>query len=197
MNIFTSLRTRLIIAFLSVALISVAAVAIVTNQMARSIITEQAGKDLSTLAKSQATTVGNEIAKQIELLVNMSYGRSFQSMVNDANNKYLGDAAAIRTLITQLDNEWVEAVAANDTSDILIQSVLSNELKVELFAFSTASSAFLTLCMQITGPNVSVFIMSCFSLRLVIIVGCIKNPSPSIFSPPNKILAPFFFASSI
>ena len=135
MNFYNSLRFKLMVSYIGLALLSVASLALITNQVAKSEIASQAGNNLSTLAHSQSITVGNDIAKQIELLKAKLNSQLMFNTVNTANAAYQGDKAAIQTQIDQLDIQWREADAANNNGDPLVQSVLSNDLANELLEF--------------------------------------------------------------
>jgi methyl-accepting chemotaxis protein len=135
MKFIYSLRFKLMVGFIGLALLSVMSLAFITNQVAKSEITSQAGNNLSTLAHSQSITVGNDIAKQIELLMAKLNSQLMINTVNTANAAYQGDKAAIQAQIDQLDAQWREADAANNDADPLVQSVLSNDLANELLEF--------------------------------------------------------------
>lgn len=135
MNIFTSLRSKLILAFIGVAIIANTGIAVATFLLAQSTLTEQAGRALFTLAHSQSITVGNEVAKQIELLAAMSKGSSFQETLKAANTAYPSDEATVRARIDRLDQQWRDADAANNDDDPLVHSVLVNDLATELVNF--------------------------------------------------------------
>ncbi len=134
MKLLASLRTKMIIAFFLMAIISSSTVASLIYLVVENTVTKQAGVNLATLAESQSVTVGNEVLRQIELLTIMSHSRSFQDAVNEASAGYQGDLAAINAQINRLDLTWREADAAANNADPLVQSVLSNKLGAELFA---------------------------------------------------------------
>ena len=129
------IRTKMIAAFVVVALVSVAAIGIITNLVSRAELTRQAGENIHALAVVQAQEVGNVITRQIELISTLRQNPALKKAVIDANAGYIGDTASTQAKIDQLDKVWSAADAANNNADPLVQSVLSNDVTTYLAAF--------------------------------------------------------------
>ena len=132
-----SLRFKLILAFLVVTVLSVGAVAFVTNRATQAALTKSVGDGLHSLADAQAESTGDFLARQIDTLQSFGLSKVVQDGVEDASVRYTGDAAAIRAQIDRHDQSWR---AAADT-DPLIQDLLNNTISSELREFHDTFSS--------------------------------------------------------
>src|SRR3954453_17804054 len=123
-----SLRTKLILAFLTVTVLSVSAVAFLNNRATSAELTAVAGNTLHQEAATEAQAVGDLLAQQVHTLQAFGLNKFLQDQVAAANTTYSGDAAVVHDQIQALDKRWV---AASD-DDPLIQHRLSNQVATEL-----------------------------------------------------------------
>jgi len=126
-------RTKLILFFIAVAVFSVGTIAAITNNLARTEITQQVGRNQITLAQSLAVETGKELESQISNL--QSVGSQFGQIAEDANLNYVGTNDAITSQILILDKRWRTA----KDNDILIVGVLRNETASKLHDFQATS----------------------------------------------------------
>ena len=127
-----SLRTKLVIGFVGVAVISVGAVALITDRMMRAGLTNEAGANLKGLANSQSLTIGDLLSKHIDSLDALSLNHAIRDAAEASNAAYPAAPAVIQAHLEQLDQQWRAADAIGDDADPLVQSVLENEVAEEL-----------------------------------------------------------------
>jgi nitrate/nitrite-specific signal transduction histidine kinase len=131
------LRTKFIIGFVGVAVISVTAVGLISDRTSRAGLTTQAGANLKGLAESQALTIGDLLSKQVDTLEALSLNHILQDAAAAANASYPDDQATAQANIEKLDQQWR---SAHDATDPLLQSVLNNQAAEELRGFSSRFS---------------------------------------------------------
>ncbi len=127
-----SLRTKLIVAFLAVTVLSVGALAFFTERTNRARLTQNVGENLTGVANAKALAVAESLAKHLESLQAFGLSNVVQDRVEAANSAYAGDPAAIQAEIQQLDQQWRAADAANDDADPLIRQVVDDDIASEL-----------------------------------------------------------------
>jgi methyl-accepting chemotaxis protein len=139
-----SLRTKLILAFLAITLLSVGGVALFSSRATQDALTREVGANLHSLADSRARALGDLIDRQVDLLEAFALSKLIQDAAAVVSAGYRGDPATIRAGIEQLDRRWV---AAQD-DDVMIQAHLSNlyasELKEYQDTFPDQAEVFLT-----------------------------------------------------
>ena len=126
------LRAKLILGFVGVAVISVGAVAFITDRMMRTGLTNEAGANLKGLASSQALTVGDLLSKQVSTLQTLSLNDTVEEAVTVANAIYTGDEAEILGRLARIDEQWRAADAIGNDDDPVVRSVLTNKAADEL-----------------------------------------------------------------
>lgn len=131
-----TLRTKLIVGFVGVAVISVGMVAFVTDRMMRTGLTTEAGANLKGLANSQALTIGDLLSKQISTLEALGLNHAIREAVAAADATYPDDPAAIQANLEGLDQQWRAADTIGNDADPLVQSVLKNGVADELREYS-------------------------------------------------------------
>jgi nitrate/nitrite-specific signal transduction histidine kinase len=127
-----SLRTKLIVAFVAVTVLSVGTLAFFTERTNRARLIQNVGENLTGVASAKALAVAETLAKHLESLQAFGLSKVMQDRVEAASSAYLGDPAAIQTEIQQLDQQWRAADAANNDADPLVQTVLGNDIASEL-----------------------------------------------------------------
>ena len=126
-----SLRSKLILLFILVAIFSVGAIAFVTNSLARTEITQQVGRNQQTLAERLAFETGQELEAQIENL--QSVGSQFGEIAENANSSFVGTNSGINGQILVIDKRWQSA----PDNDIVILGVLNNDTASKLRDFQS------------------------------------------------------------
>ena len=126
------LRTKLIIAFLTVSLFSVAAVALYAENTIRLTLQDQVSAQLLNIARLQGTTVGDQLAKEVEVLRVLALDNEIRAQADAANAGYQGTPDEILKAIQALDLQWVTAVNTNNNALPLIRAQLDNPLAAHL-----------------------------------------------------------------
>jgi len=127
-----SLRTKLIIAFLAVSLISVGAIALYADRTIRLALQDQSSSALTDAAQLQGTTIGDLLVKEVQLLRTASLNEITRDRATASNAGYQGSPADIQAAILVLDREWIAAAEANDDTNPLIRSRLDNSIAEHL-----------------------------------------------------------------
>ncbi len=127
-----SLRTKLIVAFVTVTVLSVGTLTFFTERANRARLTQNVGENLTGVANAKALAVAESLAKHLEGLQAFGLSKVVQDQVEDVNSAYVGDPAIIQAEIQQLDQQWRAADAANNNADLLIQKALNNDIASEL-----------------------------------------------------------------
>jgi GAF domain-containing protein/HAMP domain-containing protein len=119
-----SLRTKQLVALLSVSLLVMVVFGIITYTTSRSRILVEVGTLLQTNADAQGRATGDFLAKQADTLTTL--GKRLESAVAIANASYTGSTAEIQAEIAQLDQEWQAADKAGNDQDSLVASRINN-----------------------------------------------------------------------
>jgi len=126
-----SIRTKLITAFVLMALLSMGVVAYSSIQSMRATLTENIGRNLNNLAQAKAVEVGQTVKREFDLLSSLAVNNALRDAAEKANlDNPLGKAE-----IDFLDQQWRNADAANNDADPLVASVLNTGLSSELRKF--------------------------------------------------------------
>ncbi|HLF88855.1 MAG TPA: HAMP domain-containing protein, partial [Anaerolineales bacterium] len=116
-----NLRTKLVITFLAVTIISVGSVALITNRIMSAEITRQVGSNLQRLGNTISEDLTKTLLSQIEILrVTTS---QFERIAQEANARYDGDQNTIQERILNLDETWRNAI---DTDSVILNVVNNN-----------------------------------------------------------------------
>ena len=126
-----SIRTKLITAFVLMALLSMGVVAYLSLQSMRSTLTTNIGGSLNNLAKAKAVEIGQTVKREYDLVSSLAIRDTVRDEAVKANRVNVLNQAAINTL----DQKWRAADAADNNADPLVASVLENELSAELARF--------------------------------------------------------------
>lgn len=125
------LGAKLIGSFLGVVLIAIATVTVYSELSSQRFFVERVSNELSNIVNTQAQTVSDLIASQVNLIQAFALSPTLQEGVQFANANYRGDPKAIQQQIQQLDEEWRNASDASD----LVRSRLTNQLAEELLRY--------------------------------------------------------------
>jgi signal transduction histidine kinase len=126
-----SIRTKLITAFVIMALLSMGIIAYSSLQAMRSNLTENIGGNLNNLAQAKAVEVGQTVKREFDLMSSLAVNNALRDAAVKANSENTLSKSAINSL----DQQWRNADAANNDADPLVASVLNNGLSTELRQF--------------------------------------------------------------
>lgn len=136
-----SLRFKLMLAFLVVAVISVGAVTLVVNRVIRTGLTEQVGRNLDSLAEVKARQIAETLDQQIKVLETFAFGRKLRQQLALSTRQRSGDSDVIQERLQQLDKRWDVAV----DSDPLVENLLNNSTSQHLKEFRARIPGFVDL----------------------------------------------------
>ncbi len=126
-----SLRTKLVIAFIVIAIGSVGSVSYIVDRSLRTNRANDIGSNLSVLSNAEAIQVGQVVENDFNLL----NGLALNQAVQDRAELGTQEDNLTQAEINQLDLEWRAADAANNNADPLVAKVLDDELSAELIKF--------------------------------------------------------------
>ena len=131
-----SLRTKLLAAFIGVTVLATGILSAFVIVTTTNNLRGNLERELSAVAVSHATQIGDLFNEQINNLTALSLGEILQGRVREQNRSYQDDtAAAIQAAIDAKDVQWRAASAANDASDFLVRERLSNAAARDLLEY--------------------------------------------------------------
>ena len=134
-----SLRTKLIVAFVGLLLVSISAITLFTGSAIRSSLTEETGNKLHNIAVSGGNSVGTVLANEIKVILALSLSQGVEQRLQIANALYEGDdPAEVQAALEELDRRWRASVEANNTDDALVWSKLNDRTTLELGRFQAS-----------------------------------------------------------
>jgi len=126
-----NIRTKLIVAFVAMAVIAVAIVAFSAQRSLSASLTESIGSSHASFAEAQALQIGQTLQHELGLLKALAVTKAIRERAEAAT--------AADTLspdqIGLLDKQWQAADAANNSSDPLVASVLGDGISAELLRY--------------------------------------------------------------
>ena len=126
-----SLRTKLVIAFIAIAIASVGSVSYIVDRSLRTSRTDEIGNNMVVLANAEALQVGQNVENEFKLLSSLALTKTVQDRAEAGTQEDLLTQAEIN----QLDQQWQAADAANNNADPLVSRVLNDGLSTELLKF--------------------------------------------------------------
>ena len=126
-----NIRNKLMVAFVVVAVLSVAIVAYSAQRSLSASLTDNIGNNQAAYAKAQALQIGQKLDDELNLLNGLALTRAVRERAEAAT------AADTLTSdqIGQLDKQWQAADAANSSADPLVASVLGDSISAELLRY--------------------------------------------------------------
>jgi putative methionine-R-sulfoxide reductase with GAF domain len=126
-----SLRTKLIIIFIGISMLSVSAVGNILSLIIENTVTEQTTNNLTLQVEKLSDFIGAVFIEKMSQVKGMAVTDAILEELAERNAQYSGDEATISTTILELDAQWT---AAPD-DDPFIQSIISAEEGVNVVAF--------------------------------------------------------------
>ncbi|HEY1011980.1 MAG TPA: SpoIIE family protein phosphatase [Herpetosiphonaceae bacterium] len=125
------LRTRLLMALLSVAVIPLGLSASFSIGQSSTTLLRRISRELQQQADTRAATISSQLGEQIRLLQLLSNNITIFSAVHEANKLYPLDPAASAAIRRQRTREWA---TAPDTSEIVFE-LTKGKAAIELYQF--------------------------------------------------------------
>lgn len=145
-----ALRTKLIIAFILLSVVSVGAAAFIINRSILIQLTDRVEQQLAGVADLTATSISAELTTQINLIRALSLNSTLEAELVARNT-----TGHVEELL-RLDQQWREADKAGNDSDPLVQSVLEHTISKELLEFRNRFPAHVEVFLtDIYGANVA------------------------------------------
>jgi GAF domain-containing protein/HAMP domain-containing protein len=126
-----AIRTKLIISFVLIGVVSVSSVVYFVDRSSRTSLTDTIGNNLSGLANGEAIQVGQTLGSELDKLKGLALTKAVQDRAEAGTAADSLSPAEIQTL----DQQWRAADAANNSSDPLVARVLSDSLSAELLKY--------------------------------------------------------------
>jgi len=128
-----NLRTKLLAAFIGVAVFSVGVVAFSAQQWLSSSLTLDIGNKLTDQARTRGIEVATTLDREKDILHTLSLSVGLQNAARVADHA----TPLSQADVDRLDKQWVAADAANNNSDPLVAGVLNNETSAQLKVFQS------------------------------------------------------------
>ena len=129
------LRNKLLAVLIGVTVVATGAVSAFVIVTTINNLRENLERELSAVAASHATQLGDLFNEQINNLTALGVSEVLQGRVREQNRSYRGDALATRAEIDAKDVQWRTADAANNNSDFLVRERLSNAAARDLLEY--------------------------------------------------------------
>ena len=133
-----SLRNKLLAAFIGVTVISAGALAVYVFTSTSNLLRQSLEAQLEEHANETALRIGALLSEQINTLKTLSLNEVLEQAVEDANQAYPENAAAIQAELDAKDAQWRAADVAFNNSDPLVHEHISNEAALELNEYRRA-----------------------------------------------------------
>ncbi|HSA99654.1 MAG TPA: GAF domain-containing protein [Anaerolineales bacterium] len=125
-----SLRTKMIIVIVTIVMVSVGAIALLTNGTLSASLSTNIGNNMSALANSKAIEVRDTVTREVSLLRTMALNQGIQTLVRNTSLQVPLTSAEIQ----QLDNEWRTA-SKNNRITWPATALLNNDASSQLRRF--------------------------------------------------------------
>ncbi len=126
-----SLRTKLIISFVTLAVLSIAGLTYVTAETIRETLTARQANDLRTRAQAAALAIGITMDRNVDRIQTLSLDRNVRDALTLLDNSYPTDAPARNATIARNTERWASA----DPQDNIIRSALNGPMAFSLRGF--------------------------------------------------------------
>jgi putative methionine-R-sulfoxide reductase with GAF domain/HAMP domain-containing protein len=133
-----TLRNKLLVAFIGITVIATGMLSAYTITTTTNALQASLERDLSGVANSHATQIGDLFNEQIDKLTTLSLNEILQQAVIEQNQSYTGTAAETQAEIDAKDAQWRAADKANNDLDPLVREHLTNPAALNLSEYRTA-----------------------------------------------------------
>ena len=127
-----NILTKLVVAFVVLAVGSVGIMGSLSSRLYRDSLTADIRSNLAQLASARSTEIGLALDRELQLMKALAVSRTIQDYtiltISAVPNYTRGE-------IDQLNNQWLAADASNDDTDRLVSNVLYNPMSFELRNF--------------------------------------------------------------
>jgi anti-anti-sigma regulatory factor/HAMP domain-containing protein len=120
----SSLRARLILAFVGVTLLTVLAVSIASAFVLRGSLLTVVGNRLATRVEEESALLGQFLGQQLTSLQVLALNQSIQAGVGLSNLQYSSSEASIRSRLAEMDQQWAAATA----DSVMVRSRISENV---------------------------------------------------------------------
>jgi GAF domain-containing protein/HAMP domain-containing protein len=127
-----------VLAFLTVTLIPLGALAFLGNRNISTALSANVGGNLKNVAQSQSLAIGNQLAQQIATVKLLSVNQNIALYLRLRNRLYPSEPAAIREQIKEVEVEWQAANAANDDNAPQVQAHTNSPVAADLRQYRIA-----------------------------------------------------------
>ena len=129
-----ALRTKLMVSFVGVTLISISIIGFIANSISGARINEQTGSNLSVVSAALARGIADVVDNNINLVHTLSLNKPLQDKLSAAN----AAGTPSQAILDGLDQQWKNA----PDTDPLITGVLENEVAEDLIEFQSKFPGF-------------------------------------------------------
>jgi GAF domain-containing protein/HAMP domain-containing protein len=133
-----SLRTKLLMAFIGVTVVSAGALAVYLFTSTSSLLRQSLERELTEHTDEAALNIGEMFNKQINLVKTFALNEILEQAVEDSNEAYTGSVADIQAELNTKDEQWRNADARDNNNDPLVQEAFANQATLELREFQAA-----------------------------------------------------------
>jgi len=133
-----SLRNKLLIGFIGVALVTSGTLAAYVHTSTNNILQQSLEKELTQHTHGVADQVSALLNEQVNTVLTLSLNEVLQQTVDELNKTYEGDAGTIQATLETRDAQWRTADAADNNYDPLVRQYLTNQAALELKEFQKA-----------------------------------------------------------
>jgi len=127
-----TLRTKLIVALVSVVIIVGASIAFFFTNTTTSFHAETVGASLKSLSATKSLAIGNLIEQQLNNLTVLSLNRQIQVLTTNFQLRYPSGENAIQIEIENFGERWRRAIKSGDIDDPIVKERLGNRVTLEL-----------------------------------------------------------------
>jgi putative methionine-R-sulfoxide reductase with GAF domain len=131
--ILGNIRTKLVISFVLIAVVSVASVVFFVDRSSRLSLTNDLGNNLHGLAFGEAIQVAQTLDAELDKLLTLALSKTIQERAQAGTAADNLSPAEIHAL----DLQWQAADKANNSSDPLVAKVLNDSLSAELLKYQS------------------------------------------------------------
>ena len=124
-----TLRIKLLLAFVLLALVSVGGVTFIASEAIRASLTENAARDLQTRAQAAAAAIGITMDRNVDRLITLSLDDRLRNEVASASDSYPADNAARAEMVQKNAAQWATESPQEPVVRNALNGPLANSLR--------------------------------------------------------------------